>query len=508
MEKDGKGYLLTQFEAIDARRAFPCWDEPIYKIPYQITLTIPERNMAPFLELEWGKDAVAVMRGVKGLADPEGLLNPGVLINDDPEAHITNLKSLERVEDAVDPCIECGFCERLCPSRDLTRTPRQRIVLHREMTRLRREAPGSETLRELERDFQYSGIDTCAADGMCATGCPVGIDTGSLVKLLREQDHPRWRLRVARVLASRFGAVERAARAGLRLAHLVRATLGERGSLGLARAARAVGAELPIGFPDLPRAARPSLPRTEREAARAVYLPSCVSRVLGPDGSDRPLAEVVVAVCQRAGAPVWIPDGIAGHCCGMPFGSKGYRDAATAAASRFVAAVREWTDEGRLPVVLDTSPCSHTLRHCGPDLEAGLRAQHHRLELLDGVEFALRHVVPHLEPRHPQGAVALHPVCSTMKMGIDAQLAKVVEPFCARAVVPRSAGCCGFAGDRGFLVPELTASATAAETREVLSDSFDGYYSSSRTCEIGLTRATGRPYRSFWYLLDEASRGY
>ena len=293
----------------------------------------------------------------------------------------------------------------------------------------------------------------------------------------------------------------------MRLAHLVRAVLGERGSLGLARAARTAGLELPIGFPDLPRAARSSPPRTEREGARAVYLPSCVSRVLGPRGSDRPLAEVVVAVCERAGAPVWIPDGIAGHCCGMPFGSKGYRDAATAAASRFVAAIWEWTDEGRLPVVLDTSPCSHTLRHCGPDLEAGLLDRYGRLELLDGVEFALKHVVPHLEARQPQGAVALHPVCSTVKMGIDAQLAKVVEPFCTRVVVPRSAGCCGFAGDRGFLVPELTASATAAESREVLSDSFDGYYSSSRTCEIGLTRATGRPYRSFWYLLDEASRG-
>ena len=126
--------------------------------------------------------------------------------------------------------------------------------------------------------------------------------------------------------------------------------------------------------------------------------------------------------------------------------------------------------------------------------------------MLDGTEYALRHVVPHLEVREPQGAVALHPVCSAVKMGTDGQLARVVEPFCARADVPPSAGCCGFAGDRGFLVPELTASATSAETREVLSDAFDGFYSSSRTCEIGLARATGRPYRSFWYLLDEATR--
>jgi D-lactate dehydrogenase len=171
-----------------------------------------------------------------------------------------------------------------------------------------------------------------------------------------------------------------------------------------------------------------------------------------------------------------------------------------------MAAIWEWTDEGRRPVLLDTSPCAHTLRHCGPELEPGLRERHERLEMLDGVEFALSHVVPQIEPLHPEGRIALHPVCSTVRMGIEGQLTKVVEPFCAEAVVPPSAGCCGFAGDRGYLVPELTASATTAEAREVLSGAFDGYYSSSRTCEIGLTRATGRRYRSFWYLLEETTR--
>jgi D-lactate dehydrogenase len=464
------------------------------------------RNMAPFLELEWGAEALAIMRQLKRLIDPEGLLNPDVLINDNPQAHLTDLKPLEPVEAEVDPCIECGFCERLCPSRDLTRTPRQRIVLRREMTRLQREEPRSETLRELERAFQYSGIDTCATDGLCATGCPVGIDTGLLVKLLRHESHPAWRRRLARAMARHFGVVERAARGGLRAAHAARAVLGARGAAGLARVSRSLGLRLPLGFPDLPRAARSTLPQTAREGATAVYLPSCVSRTLGPEGDGRPLAEVVVAVCERAGAPVWIPDGVHDHCCGMPFGSKGYKEASAVAASRFVKAIWEWTDEGRLPVVLDTSPCAHTLRHCGFELDADLRECHERLEMLDGVEFALKHVVPGLKTVRPQGRVALHPVCSTVKMGIDGLLPKVVAPFCAEAVVPPSAGCCGFAGDRGYLVPELTAAATADEAREIRSGTFDGYYSSSRTCEIGLTRATGKPYRSFWYLLEEVSR--
>jgi D-lactate dehydrogenase len=440
------------------------------------------RNMAPFLELEWGTEAVAIMRELKTLIDPEHLLNPGVLINDNPEAHITDLKTLETVEEPVDPCIECGFCERLCPSRDLTRTPRQRIALQREITRLRRDEPSSPILRELERDFRYSAVDTCAADGLCATGCPVGIDTGLLVKLLRERAHPRWRIRLAGLMARHFGAVERLARGGLRFARLT----------GLSPA-------------DLPRAARAAVPKTSTERAHAVYFPCCVSRIFAPPAGNQPLADTVVEVCGRAGIEVWIPDGVKGSCCGMPFGSKGYREASVTSVSRLVEALWIWSDEGRLPVIVDTSPCAYTLTTCGPDLEPDLRARYEKLQILDSIDFALEEVVPKLTAHNSAGTVALHPVCSTVKMESEQRLVEVLRPFCESTVIPASAGCCGFAGDRGFLVPELTESATAIEAEEIRAGDFGGFYSSSRTCEIGMTRATSQPYRSFWYLLEEAS---
>ncbi len=441
------------------------------------------RNMAPFLELEWGIEAAAIMRQVKNLVDPEGLLNPGVLINDNPQAHITDLKNLEIIEDSVDPCIECGFCERLCPSRDLTLTPRQRIALRREMTRLGKNEADSTILRELEHAFRYSAVDTCAADGLCATACPVGIDTGQLVKMIRDQGHPVWRHRLAGVMARHFGAVQRLARGGLRLAHLTR-----------------------LAPTDLPRPARTRVPTSTYEGAWAIYFPCCVSRVFEPPHGNRPLAETVVEVCRRAGVQVWIPEGANNHCCGMPFGSKGYSKAAATAVSRLVEALWQWTEEGRLPVVVDTSPCAYTLRTCGPTLPPEIRSQYENLRILDGIEFALEKVVPELNPRHPAGTVALHPVCSTAKMGIEDQLLHVVRHFCENAVIPASAGCCGFAGDRGFLVPELTASATASEADEIRAGHFDGFYSSSRTCEIGMNRATDEPYRSFWYLIEEATR--
>jgi D-lactate dehydrogenase len=453
------------------------------------------RNMAPFLETEWGADAVAVMRELKDLVDPDHLLNPGVILNDDANAHITHLKSMAPVEEQVDPCIECGFCERLCPSRDLTLTPRQRIVVRREMARLRRKDPRSPSLRELEGDYPYEAIETCAADGLCATCCPVDIDTGTLVKMLRDRSHPGWRHHLATVAARHFGVTERVARTALRAGKVLQKVVGRKAASLLST---------PLGSADIPRAAvhRPQANRPGSPSA--IYFPCCVSRVLAPADGDRPLAGVITEVCAAAGVPVEIPTGVGNLCCGMPFGSKGYRRAAAESSSKLVAALFEWTDGGRLPVMMDTSPCTYTLKTCGPDLPADLRGLYEQLRILDGIEFAMEFVVPNLTPRPSSGAVALHPVCSVVKMDLMEGMVAVVEPFAEEVVVPDAAGCCGFAGDRGFLVPELTDAATRLEAEELAGRSFDGCFSSSRTCEIGMTRATSRPYRSFWYLLDEA----
>jgi D-lactate dehydrogenase len=455
------------------------------------------RNMAPFLETEWGAEAVAVMRSLKELVDPDGLLNPGVILNDDPRAHITHLKSLETVENEVDPCIECGFCERLCPSRDLTLTPRQRIVVRREMARLRREDPRSPTLRELEGDYPYEAIQSCAADGLCATACPVEIDTGALVKRLRKESLSGWRHRLAVAAARHFGVTERVVRTGLRAGRALQRVVGRRAASYLAG---------PLGAADLPAAAnrRPAVSRPADPAA--IYFPCCVSRIFAPTDGERPLAEVITEACARAGTPVEIPPGVEELCCGMPFGSKGYHRAAVESVSKLVTALAQWTEGSRRPVMLDTSPCAYTLKSCGPDLPIGLRASHQQLRILDGIEFASAFVLPNLTARHPADRVVLHPVCSAMKMDLTEAMVAMVEAFAQDVVVPEAADCCGFAGDRGFLLPELTGSATRSEAHEVEKGDFDGFYSSSRTCEIGMTRATSRPYRSFWYLLAETTR--
>ncbi|HUJ29062.1 MAG TPA: FAD-binding and (Fe-S)-binding domain-containing protein [Myxococcales bacterium] len=430
------------------------------------------RNMAPFVEAEWGPEALAIMRELKKLCDPQGLLNPGVIIPDGPRAHLQHLKALPAVADEVDRCIECGFCEPQCPSRELTLTPRQRIAVRR---------AGGEFAQH-----DYYVMDTCAACGMCATACPVGIDTGSLVKRLRHESHtPRQEARAVQV-AGRIERTKRLARLGLRAARIAQAIFPTSRLAGIPRPA-------------------PKRPRTAGDGADALYFPSCVSRTMGPSAGNRPLPEVLIEVAARAGVQLHIPDDVEGTCCGVPFSSKGYTEAHAVAANAAIERLWRWSDGGRLPVVVDTSPCTYGLLHCEGALTTVNRERHGRLRILDVVAYAHDELLPNLAVRQKQASVVLHPVCSVVKMGLPGRLEGLARACSDRVVVPADAGCCGFAGDRGFLVPELTASATRREAQQV-DGGHGGFYSSSRTCEVGMSRATGRDYRSIVYLLEEATR--
>ena len=456
------------------------------------------RNMAPFVETEWGPEALAVMKRLKALADPHGLLNPGVILPASKRAHLDDLKPMPTVEAEVDRCIECGFCEPRCPSRELTTTPRQRIVLRREMARLQQGfAPAGATLDELRQSWPYYALDTCAVDGLCATACPVGIDTGLLTKRHRSERHTGAAQAIATSVATSFGSAEALVRLGLGAAH----ALGRPG-LAIPGFGTVIGTE---GVPALVR--RP--PATDATAAQAIYFPSCISRTMGAlpgEPAADTLQETVLRVAARAGIALHIPRDDRDVCCGVPFSSKGYTDAHAIAANRAIERMWKWTDEGRLPVVVDTSPCTYGLLHSREALTEDNRERADRLRIVDSVAFAHDEVLPRLSILRKAASVALHPVCSLVKLGLAGKLHALGRACATVAAIPRDAGCCGFAGDRGYLVPELTASATAREAAQVLAGDYQGYYSSSRTCEIGMTRATGKPYRSIWHLLDESTR--
>ena len=468
------------------------------------------RNMAPFIEAEWGAEGYAIMKRLKELADPEGLLNPGVIINPDPKAHLADLKRMPVVEDEVDKCIECGFCEPKCPSRDLTLTPRQRIVVRREMARLEESSMDRQMLAALEAEFPYMALDTCAVDGLCAIACPVGIDTGQLTKRFRRLRHSPAAHRLARRVAENFALLEPAMRLGLRMGHLIQSFFGARAMTGITRALRAVvGQLLPQWSREMPRPALGRRPATKRAGARAVYFPSCISRVMGhlpEEPDDLTLMEAFVTVARQAEVPILIPGNIVGTCCGVPFSSKGYDQGHRVALNRAIERFWEWSDDGRLPIVIDTSPCAYGLTTGRPHLTPENQQRFDKLQILDSVAFVHDQLLPRLTVRHRVRSVALHPVCSLVKMNLSAKLEGIARACSDEVTVPLYAGCCGFAGDRGFLFPELTESATQREAAELRTVQHDGYFSSSRTCEIGMTRATGQTYRSYIYLLEEATR--
>lgn len=483
------------------------------------------RNMAPFVETEWGAEAYAIMRDLKSLLDPDGMLNPGVLINDDPQAHVTHLKSLTLVAPEIDKCIECGFCESKCPSRRLTLTPRQRIVVQRELAAMSKMphsgTPAASSLTEIDSvsdDYSYAGIDTCALDGLCGTACPVGIDTGKFIKKLRSERVTSNKL--AERVVENFGFVEKTVGVGVSLGHAAEKVIGVNGVKSISVVAEKItGTKLPKWNKSIPHT--PKNLRVLRGEKDFIYFPSCISRQLGVPGSksqvtgfsnlqletfNLPLSEAFLTIAKRANINLQIPPNTTGHCCGMPFSSKGYKSAYQSALHKTLTQMWEWSEHGKYPIVIDTTSCTHTLKTCSDDLTPEDKEIWDQLTILDGVDFLHDHVLPKLEIHPVDEEVILHPNCSARKLGLDVKMHAIAKRCAKSAVVPFALGCCAFAGDRGLTHPELTASATEKETAEILKKDYGGYYSSNITCEIGMKEATGKDYVSIVYLVEKATR--
>lgn len=471
------------------------------------------RNMAPFVETEWGGEAYDILRKIKLAVDPQRLLNPGVIINDDKDAHIKFLKGLPTVEEEVDRCIECGYCEHKCPSRDITTTPRRRIVIRRILKNLEQQGD-MKNYRLLLDQYQYDGIETCAVDGLCATACPVDIDTGDLTKRLRRENHSVFQNRVALWIAKNFGVAVTLARAGIRVGVTLNSIFGPRTMVRLTRGIKRLVSALPLWSEQLSYPPRLSAIVTDLrekpagERKTIVYFPACISRMMGTyPGQDKNLLETFMSVCRKAGIDAVTPDDINSSCCGQIFSSKGFKDAHQFTANRIMDRLWKASAEGLYPVVTDVTSCAFTLQKMRPALSDENRKRFDRLKIMDSVDFLHDMVIPSASIAVLAKDVVLHPVCSLQKMKTEDKFLAVARRFTSKVTVPRHAGCCGMAGDRGFLFPELTQAATLPESTEVRERPYDGYYSSTRTCEIAMFEAVKANYTSILYLADEAIQG-
>ncbi|MBF8722900.1 FAD-binding and (Fe-S)-binding domain-containing protein [Pseudomonas guariconensis] len=454
------------------------------------------RNMAPFVELEWGHEAYQLMWTLKRLLDPNGILNPDVVLSQDRDIHLKHLKPLPAADEIVDKCIECGFCEPVCPSKGLTLSPRQRIVMWRDIQAKQR--AGIDT-RELMRTYQYQGIDTCAATGLCAQRCPVGINTGELVKKLRSQaaEHGK----TADWLAENFHTALRGARLTLAAANGARKLLGAprlgRLSATLSKASKG---RLPQWTPAMPQPLRTVTPPPAINDARprVVYLAACVSRVMGPAAGDREqssLLDKTRALLEKAGYQVVFPDNPDNLCCGQPFASKGYPEQAEHKRQELINALLHASRGGLDPIYCDTSPCTLRLVQDLGDT---------RLDLYDPVRFIRTHLVDKLEFTPQPEPVAVHVTCSTQHLGESQALIDLARLCSQQVVIPEGIHCCGFAGDKGFTTPELNTHSLRT-LKDAVQQCSEGI-STSRTCEIGLSSHSGIDYHGLVYLVDRVTR--
>ncbi|MFG0865085.1 FAD-binding and (Fe-S)-binding domain-containing protein [Pseudomonas sp. FYR_7] len=454
------------------------------------------RNMAPFVALEWGHDAYQLMWQLKRLLDPNGILNPDVVLSEDPAIHLKHLKPLPAADAIVDKCIECGFCEPVCPSKGLTLSPRQRIVMWRDIQAKERNGQDTRALRDT---FQYQGMDTCAATGLCAQRCPVGINTGELVKKLRAQaaEHGK----AADWLAEHFKTAMGGARLSLTAANTARKLLGaprlNRLSAALSKTSKG---RVPRWTPAMPQPLRPVRvgEASNDPRPRVVYLAACVSKVMGPAYADREqssLLDKTRSLLEKAGYQVVFPENAESLCCGQPFASKGYPEQAEHKRQELINALLHASRGGLDPIYCDTSPCTLRLVQDLGDT---------RLDLYDPVRFIRTHLVDRLTFTPQDEPVAVHVTCSTQHLGESQALIDLARRCSTQVVIPEGIHCCGFAGDKGFTTPELNAHALRS-LKDAVQYCGEGI-STSRTCEIGLSTHSGIDYHGLVYLVDRVTQ--
>ncbi|SKB72096.1 FAD-linked oxidase C-terminal domain-containing protein [Macellibacteroides fermentans] len=459
------------------------------------------RNMAPFVEYEWGEKAFALMKEIKSLFDPKNLLNPGVIFNDDPHCHIRHFKPMPLTNEHVDKCIECGFCEVNCLTAGFTLSSRQRIVAQREITRIKDIPEQQERLKRLKKQYAYAGNDTCAGDGLCATSCPMNINTGHLTHDLRAELLPQDSIgyQLGMWTANHFAGVKAMLRPVLTLADTAHSIIGTRNMTALAKGLRSVsGNSIPLWTSAMPKAYTPKATGSLKSELKVVYFPSCLNQTMGTAHSSpdhTPLVDKTVALLEKAGYEVIFPSNMNKLCCGTIWESKGMPEIADRKAAELEEALYIATENGRYPVLCDQSPCLYRMRNTM-----------NRIKLYEPAEFILTFLCDKLEFTPIKQPVAIHITCSMKKMKLEKQLIALAGLCSEKVLVPEEVGCCGFAGDKGFTHPEVNAYALRKLRPQLEKAGIEVGYSNSRTCEIGLTTNSDIPYLSIVYLVDQCTK--
>ncbi|MDR0973278.1 MAG: FAD-binding oxidoreductase [Prevotellaceae bacterium] len=474
------------------------------------------RNMAPFVSYEWGEKIYGLMKEVKALFDPYNLLNPGVIFNEDPQCFLKHFKPLPLTNPQVDKCIECGFCEINCLTCGFALSSRQRIVTQREITRLQEIGEDSERLDALRKQYTYWGNQTCAGDGLCSTSCPMKINTGILTHALRAESlpHNSSGYKAGAWTAKHFVGIKRGLRLVLTMADAAHTVLGTPAMTVITKGMHQMG--IPLWTASMPKPYRVNKVRllasyhTEKkqkdtaketeQSRKVVYFPSCINQTMGlakHSPVEMPLVNKMVSLLHKGGYEVIFPDGMEKLCCGTIWESKGMPDVAYKKAKELEDALWVASEEGKYPVLCDQSPCLHRMRETIK-----------KMKLYEPAEFISVFLADRLVFEPTDTPVAVHVTCSMRLMGLADTIVDLAKRCSKHVLVPEEVGCCGFAGDRGFLHPEVNAYALRKLRPQIEAENIQIGYSNSRTCEIGLATNSGIPYVSIAYLVDSCTKPF
>ena len=453
------------------------------------------RMVAPFIEMEWGRKAYEINRRIKAIFDPTRILNPDVMITDDPDVYKKNLKAQCVIDDAFTICMECGFCEKNCPSRNLTLTPRQRIALLRETKRLENEGNFA-VANELKKGYEYFGVETCAACSMCKGLCPLSIDTAQIALSMRRIDPPAPGL--AKKIYDNFSSTLEMCRAGVSLEGIAGAIITQKAISKITEGLHGVTGVTPYVPKTTPKANRYKLKNRIKPTnfEKVVYFSTCANRAFKPNqgyDDERSLQQVVESLCNKAHIDIIYPEHIENLCCGLSF--ENYDDVHERAVKDLHDALIKASQNGKYPIVIDHSACfNHAFKHM-PDLEIN-----------DISEFLCKYVVPHLDIEKCDERVIVHKQCKIKSLN-KSQYIEDLARLCTDHVFNiKSFACDGFAGQKGFFTPELNKCATKDLAAEIAEYGATLGVSSSSTCEIGLGENGGIPFIGVAFLLDRCSK--
>ncbi|ANV97541.1 lactate dehydrogenase [Helicobacter enhydrae] len=518
------------------------------------------RMIAPFVEKEWGKKAYAINRKIKEIFDPHYLINPDVIISDNPQIHMHNLKQSSEVDDFINQCMECGFCEKVCPSRELTLTPRQRIAVRKEIARLQSllHSIDSSTpiesslakqgavplankrqlqaeLQALQKGYQYFGIDTCATCSMCSLSCPLEIDSGNIASKLNPMTKSVFSRFVAKQSANHFKPTLSIAKGALNVANFGFSVLSKNTLNALSKKLTFMP-YIPKSLPLANNYKLDSKDYGKSNQIAVIYFSTCINRAFSPSSSlkdTRPLQEVFESLCKKAGVSVVYPQNVSNLCCG-----KAYKDYPQSADKKRKEAyraldcsVKDLQSKGvkQIHITCDHSACSYELKSNIKELDSNL-------QILDMPEFVESILLPRLAIVPLDENIALYAMCSTRKGKWDKSLESIAKTCTnGEVIIHTKTQCCGFAGNKGFNCNALNTSALR-ELSEFYANKQKAYkalahqstleskrafggelhsktkeqklqlgFSSSSTCEIGLNDNTNIIWQNLIYLVDRVS---